>query len=92
MKMNSIFSTALSAALLTPVIVIPMPAAAAGNESSKFTDTQSLPVQDQQKISVLVNRGIISGYADGTFRAQQPVTRGLFASFIARTFELQKPY
>jgi hypothetical protein len=32
--------------------------------------------------------GIIEGFGDGTFRSQQPVTRGQLASLIARAFDL----
>ncbi len=35
-------------------------------------------------IQVAVNRGIVTGYADGTFRPDAPVTRGEFAKIINR--------
>ena len=41
-----------------------------------------------QAISVLSNRGIISGFADGTFRQQDPVSRQQFAKMIVLTLGL----
>ncbi|MBT2661685.1 Ig-like domain-containing protein [Bacillus sp. ISL-45] len=39
-------------------------------------------------IASAVERGIITGYADGTFRPDAPVTRGQMAIFLARAFSL----
>lgn len=36
-------------------------------------------------IEFLAERGIITGYGDGTYKPDQPVTRGELAAFIART-------
>jgi hypothetical protein len=40
-------------------------------------------------IRALVEKGIIQGYPDGTFRPDQPVTRAEFAALLNRAFELQ---
>ncbi len=40
-------------------------------------------------IKVLVEKGIIAGYPDGTFRPDQPVTRAEFAALVTKAFELQ---
>jgi hypothetical protein len=40
-------------------------------------------------IKVLVEKGIISGYPDGTFRPDQPVTRAEFAALLAKAFDLE---
>ena len=39
-------------------------------------------------IDSAVKQGIISGYADGTYRPKEPVTRGQMAIFLARAFKL----
>jgi S1-C subfamily serine protease len=39
-------------------------------------------------IQVLVARGIIAGYPDGTFRPDQPVTRTEFAALLNKAFDL----
>jgi parallel beta-helix repeat protein len=39
-------------------------------------------------IQALVSRGIISGFPDGTFRPEVPLTRVQYASMIAKTYDL----
>ncbi len=39
-------------------------------------------------IDALSSRGLISGYDDGTFRPDQPVTRAQTANIVSRTFDL----
>lgn len=41
-------------------------------------------------INSAVKAGVISGYSDGTFRPNEPVTRGQMAAFLVRGFELNK--
>lgn len=41
-----------------------------------------------QKVEDMKNRGIISGFEDGTFRPQNPVTREQFASILEKTLGL----
>ena len=38
----------------------------------------------------LAERGVVSGYSDGTFHPNETVTRGQFAGMIARAFNLPK--
>ncbi len=40
-------------------------------------------------IKVLVEKGIIAGYPDGTFRPDQPVTRAEFAALLNKAFTLE---
>lgn len=40
-------------------------------------------------IKALVEKGIIAGYPDGTFRPDQPVTRAEFAALLTKAFELE---
>jgi heat shock protein HslJ len=42
----------------------------------------------QDFITVLVERNLMSGFADGTFRPDTPVTRAEFASLLQKTFDL----
>lgn len=39
-------------------------------------------------INNMVNKGVIKGYEDGTFRPSASITRGEFATLLARVFEL----
>jgi S-layer homology domain len=40
-------------------------------------------------IKVLVEKGIIAGYPDGTFKPDQPITRAEFAALLNKAFDLQ---
>ena len=40
-------------------------------------------------IKALVEKGIIAGYPDGTFRPDQPVTRAEFAALLNKAFDLE---
>ncbi len=40
-------------------------------------------------IRVLVDKGIIAGYPDGTFRPDQPITRAEFAALLNKAFDLK---
>lgn len=53
---------------------------------TKFKDVDQSSVASGY-IQSAVDAGIISGYPDGTFRAQSSVTRGQLAIFLSRAFE-----
>lgn len=55
--------------------------------SDRFRDTAGSV--HAPAIAAAAASGIIQGFEDGTFRPQQPVTRGQLASMIARAFELR---
>ncbi len=55
-----------------------------GQSQSAFTDIESSWASEQ--ILYLVNTGIISGYPDGTFRPQNPMTRAEFTRLIVSAF------
>ena len=43
----------------------------------------------EEAISALIDEGIISGYPDGTFKPENPVTRGEFAKMVAKAFPIR---
>ncbi|MEH2248170.1 S-layer homology domain-containing protein [Nostoc sp.] len=64
--------------------VAPLVIAAPTLAQSKFTDVQSN--WSESCITQLASQGIISGYPDGTFRPNAPVTRAEFAAMIGKAF------
>jgi hypothetical protein len=44
-----------------------------------------------QYVERMVRRGVISGYADGTFRPGNPATRGQISKIIANAAEFREP-
>jgi S-layer homology domain len=65
------------------------------NRSSTSDDRQIAQASDvtgnwaEPFIKALVEKGIIAGYPDGTFRPDQPVTRAEFAALLTKAFELE---
>jgi uncharacterized protein YkwD len=51
----------------------------------RFTDVSGVHAD---AIAALAQAGVITGYADGTFRPNAPVTRGQMATFLERTWTL----
>jgi uncharacterized protein YkwD len=45
----------------------------------------------ERAIAAILARGIAGGYADGTYRPGEPVTRGQMATFLARALDLTRP-
>jgi hypothetical protein len=72
----------LAAAVTTPTLATPsndrisQASDVAGNWAEPF-------------IKVLVEKGIIAGYPDGTFKPDQPITRAEFAALLNKAFDLQ---
>ena len=56
-------------------------------KNTNFTDVTS-SVTGSGYIASAVERGIISGFTDGTYRPYQPVTRGQMAIFLNRAYTL----
>lgn len=46
--------------------------------------------EDEKYIKELVSEGILSGYEDGTFRPDNPITRGEFAKIVNRYFDIKE--
>lgn len=53
---------------------------------ANFTDIENHWAQSA--IANMVNKGVIKGYADGTFKPNASITRGEFATLLARAFNL----
>jgi hypothetical protein len=69
--------------ILVPVVIVLIGAGAAfATGSLSFTDVADNA--HQQSILNMANRGITTGYPDGTFRPDQSVTRGQMMTFLDR--------
>lgn len=64
----------------------PEPDPAPAPSPSPFVDVNG--TTHESAIHRLANAGAIQGFSDGTFRPTSPVTRGQFASMVARTADL----
>lgn len=79
MNNKKIFAMAMTAALATSAIVV-VPEANAAPKKFKDVDAKA---EYGQAIANLVERGVVKGYADGTFRPHQAITRGQSAKMLA---------
>lgn len=88
MKKSTIFAMALTASLITPAIVVPMatPVEAA---TTKFKDVPSSHWA-YKAITEVAQKGLVTGYTDGTYKPSAQVTRAEFATFLSRIFEGEK--
>ena len=59
---------------------------------TKFVDNERIPTGLQGYITTAVEKGIISGYPDGTFRASNNVTRAEAAALVSKILEVIEPY
>ncbi len=71
---------------ITSGAVAPMIAPAPSFAQSSFPDVNS-NYWASPFIQELVNRGIIAGFPDGSFRPEEPVTRAQFASMVRKAFK-----
>lgn len=83
MNNKKMFAMAMTAALATSAIVVVPEASAA--KSFKDVDMKA---EYGQAIANLVERGVVKGYADGTFRPHQPITRGQSAKMLVKMLGL----
>lgn len=83
--MKNKISAWIAATLLTTTLVHPVKA----NEVKIFTD---VPTNHYvyKEIVELVDRGVVNGFSDGTFKPNNKVNRAEFASFVARSLNLPK--
>ena len=49
---------------------------------SAFTDAADIPADRQAAITLCIQHGLISGYADGTLRPQNTITRSEYARIL----------
>lgn len=81
-KIKKYFFVLVAMFLVFPSLVI-KDAIAEGNKD-RFSDINIY----LEEIYELVDRGVIQGYPDNTFRPNNPVTRGEYALFISRALDL----
>lgn len=84
MKSNKLFLATLATAIAIPAIIAPAPMEAA---AKAFKDVPTT-YYAHKEIMDLVNRGVINGFSDGTFKPTKQVTRAEFAAFVARALNL----
>jgi hypothetical protein len=93
MKVPKLFPKVFAAALSIIVVIgsaliyIPPPVSANANQAQAFTDVRQTDYFFEA-IKDLSSRGILTGYEDGSFRPNQPVTRGQAAKILALTLGL----
>ncbi|MCG7343997.1 DUF2599 domain-containing protein [Sporosarcina sp. ACRSL] len=77
--------------LLLTVLLATTISTSVSAESKGFTDVGGLTEKEREQIKVLVDKGIINGYPDGTFRPYDKINRGQLATYLARALDLQMP-
>ena len=87
MKKKSLFIAALALSVSTPAFVQTTEIHA---ETIAFKDIPASHPH-KAKIDLLVEKGVIAGFVDGSFGPTVNVNRGQFASFIARALKLPTP-
>lgn len=55
--------------------------------STMFTDSDSISLSAERYVAIAIERGIISGYEDGTFRGQSSISRAEAAAILWRAFQ-----
>ena len=85
MRKNRLVKTIL-ATLMVIIMGIPPMSSSVGATPNGFSD---LPTTHWAHMDImrLVERGVISGFPDGTYRPEEPVTREQFAALVIRLLE-----
>src|SRR5699024_1866863 len=78
-------ATSVTAALVATVAAPGIPTASA---ASDFSDASDIPSWADDSVAYLVEKGAIQGYPDGSYRADNPITRAEAAQIIAITRDL----
>lgn len=58
-----------------------------GSNSVNFLDLQSIPAEYRKDIQAVAQRGLLSGYPDGTFRPLNPVSRAELAAILSKVYD-----
>ncbi|RHW40040.1 hypothetical protein D1B33_04105 [Lysinibacillus yapensis] len=82
--MNKRYAAYLAALSATAVIAIPLASAETMNFSDLDTSNAHYPA-----IKQLVDRGVLNGFPDGTFKPSQSLTRGQAAVILAKALNLE---
>lgn len=80
---NRLFVAAVAATTIVPAVVAPMQTEAA---QQTFTDVPD-NYYAHKEITNLVDRGVIKGFSNDTFKPEQQVTRAEFATILARAID-----
>lgn len=67
---------------LVLIVITPVVSQAQGSNVSKFSDVRSTDWFYQSLQSLVEKYGVVKGYADNTFRGNDPLTRGTFAVWL----------
>ncbi|WP_400194630.1 S-layer homology domain-containing protein [Lysinibacillus telephonicus] len=89
MKSNKLLLSALSLAVVTPAVAIPMSEVEAETYNKTFKDVSKQNVY-YDIIHIMAQQGIISGYEDGTFKPSQTINRKQAAALVNRAVKLPK--
>lgn len=54
-----------------------------------FNDKDNIPAWAKAAVGTVVSKGVVSGYPDNTFKAENPITRAEAASIVLRLIELK---
>ncbi|WEA38041.1 S-layer homology domain-containing protein [Lysinibacillus fusiformis] len=86
---NNLMIKALAASVMTAAIVIPL--ASANVQAAPVTKTTFKDVPKShwayESIKQVAEKGLVTGYEDGTYKPAAQVTRAEFATFLARVFD-----
>ncbi|WP_082786715.1 choice-of-anchor I family protein [Sporosarcina psychrophila] len=88
---QKVFGASLALAVATGTIAVGAPVYIKANEVEipTFSDVKNIESHHfYDSVTSLASRGIVKGFADGTFKPNQSVTRGQIASVLAQTLGL----
>ncbi|WP_419873664.1 S-layer homology domain-containing protein [Candidatus Pristimantibacillus sp. PTI5] len=78
----------ITRAEFTAMLVRALEIPAADSETAAFSDTADIPSWARAYARIAADRGFIKGYEDGSFRANQPVTRAEMTVILTRVLGL----
>lgn len=87
-KQTKIFTAALATTVALSAVAVASPIDASAAEKAKLKDESKINKSHINDVLALVERGIISGHADGTFRPTDSIRRDHAAKMIAKILDL----